>query len=125
MEKICTQAKFCQFFLLSSRGVGPACLPYAYKTFPVANGTSLTAIGWGGTEFALSARADKTSWILQKVTLTHYQNTNTFTCVGNRLCLQGTWNQLELERKDTCQRDSGGGSYGYFNSRQHIMSVTR
>lgn len=91
-------------FLTFSRGVGPACLPYAYKFFAVPTGTQFTAIGWGATEFSLGAIADPKSWILQKVTLFSNQNLGACTIDETKLCLKGSWNSATSQRLDTCQR---------------------
>lgn len=103
------------------------CLPYAYKTLPsLPNNTTLTAVGWGSTEFSLSASYDKKSWILQKTSV--YTNNNLGACKAGdtyKVCVKGTWNGVE--RTDTCQRDSGGALYGYQlnTGRQHCFGVVR
>lgn len=86
-----------------SRGVGPACLPFSYQNFAVPDRTVMTAIGWGSTEFSMTASADKKSWILKKVLLT--VNSTLPLCKGNgfKLCTFGNYNPITKQSKDSCQ----------------------
>jgi len=103
--------------------VGPACISFPYQTFNFPTGTALTAIGFGGTEFAMGATIDKKSWILQSVRL----DVNTSLATGCNLlpkvCCQGLL--VNGGRGDTCQRDSGSGIYAYINNLYYFVALTR
>lgn len=106
-----------------SQGVGPACLPFAYQNFAVSSGTVMTALGWGSTEYAMTASADKKSWILKKVLLT--VNSTLPLCKNNdlKLCTIGNYNSITKHSKDSCQRDSGGGLYGFMSNRFYSFGI--
>ncbi|XP_070509532.1 phenoloxidase-activating factor 3-like [Chironomus tepperi] len=106
-----------------SRGVGPACISFPYQTHAIPSGTTLTAIGFGGTEFAIGARIDTKSWILQSVTLTVNQSLASGCNQIQKVCCQG-YLRSNGERGDTCQRDSGGGIYAYINNLFYLMALT-
>jgi secreted trypsin-like serine protease len=108
-----------------SRGVGPACLPFAYQDFVIQSGTILTAIGFGNTQFALSASADKSSWILKKVQLKVNNTLGVCKTDATRVCALGTYNNSSKVIGDSCQRDSGSGLYGYMNNRYYIFAIIR
>ncbi|KAG5679197.1 hypothetical protein PVAND_008784 [Polypedilum vanderplanki] len=52
-----------------TRGVSPACIPFAYQGYSLSEGTTLVAVGFGSTEFALNENYDSKSWKLQRVNL--------------------------------------------------------
>lgn len=108
-----------------SRGVGAACLPFAYENFIVPSGTILTAVGFGSTQFALSAKTDKRSWILQKVQLTVNNSLSRCKNESRRLCAVGNFSKKNKLKGDSCQRDSGGGLYGYMRNRYVLFGITR
>ncbi|KAL7047344.1 hypothetical protein ACKWTF_002874 [Chironomus riparius] len=105
-----------------SKGVGPACISFPYQTFSFPTGTSLTAIGFGGTEFAMGATIDKKSWILQSVRLIVNQTLVTGCNQLQKVCCQGLL--VNGGRGDTCQRDSGGGIYAYINNLYYFVALT-
>lgn len=78
--------------------MGPACLPF---NLGVANGNVSTAIGFGSTQYAMSAGADKVSWILQKVSLTVDNTLGACNGDSSRLCVKGA--TTAQGTKDTCQ----------------------
>lgn len=84
----------------------------------------MTAIGFGGTEFAMGASIDKKSWILQSVRLTVNQSLAIGCNQIQKVCCQGSLSS-NGERGDTCQRDSGGGIYAYINNMFYLMALTR
>lgn len=84
----------------------------------------MTAIGFGATEFSAGATIDKKSWILQSVRLTVNQSLNPVCTQLPKVCLQGDI-VANGGRGDTCQRDSGGGIYGYINNLYYFMAITR
>lgn len=110
-------------YIKFSQGVGPACLPFSYKYHVVPSGTSMTAIGWGSTEFAYAANSDQKSWTLRKVQL--IVNSTLSLCKGNayKMCAQGGYNIISRQHGDTCQRDSGGGVYGYMGNRYFVFGI--
>lgn len=83
----------------------------------------MTAIGWGSTEFAYAARSDRESWTLKKVRLT--VNSSLSLCNGNpyKMCARGSYNIMSRQHGDTCQRDSGGGVFGYMSNRYFIFGI--
>lgn len=85
-------------FFLISRGVGPVCLPF---TRTANNGNVLTAIGFGATQYAMSASADTKSWILQKVSLTVDNTLGSCSSNANKMCTKGA--ATSLGTRDTCQ----------------------
>ncbi|KAG5678117.1 hypothetical protein PVAND_007816 [Polypedilum vanderplanki] len=113
-------AKYMKF----NRGCGAACLPFAYENFIVPTGTIMTAIGFGSTQFAMSANIDRQSWILQKVQLT--VNNSLIHCQNDtrKLCAIGDFNDKIKLRGDSCQRDSGSGLYGYMRNRYVLFGIT-
>lgn len=111
------------FTCLNSKGVGPACISFPYQTFSFQTGTSLTAIGFGGTEFAMGATIDKKSWILQSVRLVVNQTLVTGCNQLQKVCCQGLL--VNGGRGDTCQRDSGGGIYAYISNLYYFVALTR
>lgn len=110
--------------LFNSRGVGPACISFPYQNYAIPTGTTLTAIGFGATEFSMGATIDQKSWILQSVKLTVNQDLDPVCTSLPKVCCQGDI-VANGGRGDTCQRDSGGGIYGYINNLFYFMAITR
>jgi hypothetical protein len=110
--------------LNDSKGVGPACISFPYQSYAIPSGTTLTAIGFGGTEFAMGASIDKKSWILQSVRLTVNQSLASGCNQIQKVCCQGSLSS-NGERGDTCQRDSGSGIYAYIKNLYYLMAFSR
>lgn len=89
----------------------------------IPTGTTLTAIGFGATQFALSAQYDPNSWILQTTRLIVNTTLQSGCNSAARVCCQGPL--AGTGRGDTCQRDSGTGIYGYIKNLYQLMAVTR
>lgn len=83
----------------------------------------MTAMGWGSTQYAMSASADKNSWILKKVLLT--VNSSLPLCINNKnkMCAIGKYNSITKQYKDSCQRDSGGGVFGFMKNRYFCFGL--
>jgi hypothetical protein len=97
-----------------------------YENFNVSDNTILTAIGFGSTEFALGAWADRKSWILQKAQLVVNSSlSRTCSSDNTKLCAKGTLQSAIGLISDTCQRDSGGGLYGYLYNRFYCFGIVR
>lgn len=107
-----------------SRGVGPACITFSYENFAVPSGTTLTAIGFGATDFAMGPSIDTRSWILQNTRLNVNQSLASGCNQKQRICAQGNLNSAGTGRGDTCQRDSGTGVYAYINNLFQFMAIT-
>ncbi|XP_018566053.1 venom serine protease-like [Anoplophora glabripennis] len=80
--------------------VGPVCLPFRFTSFDFY-GQTVTALGWGQTEFS-----GPTSDVLLEVNLTIVSNTecapqHTNPITGKQMCTYSSG-------KDSCQSDSGG-----------------
>lgn len=110
-------------YIRYNQGVGPACLPFSYKNFMVKTGTVMTTIGFGSTEFGMSARIDKKSWTLQKVLLTVNSSLPLCKNDGNKICAKGAYNSVTKQYKDSCQRDSGGALLGIINNRYFAFGI--
>lgn len=72
----------------------------------------------------MGATIDQKSWILQSARLTVNQDLDPVCTQLPKVCLQGDL-VANGGRGDTCQRDSGGGIYGYINSLYYFMAITR
>ncbi|KAG5679195.1 hypothetical protein PVAND_008782 [Polypedilum vanderplanki] len=108
-------------YIRFTRGVGPACLPFLYEGFFVPDGSTLTAVGFGSTEYALDAEYDTNSWILKKVAL-YVESSLANDCTNDDVvCTVGA--QYEYTRGDSCTRDSGGAVYGYINNRYFDFGI--
>lgn len=99
-----------------SMGVGPACMPYAFKSTHFDNAYS-TIVGWGTTHFAgpqstvlLKASVVIDSWSeCQK----YYPNLK-----ANQICTKPPAHS----KSDSCQLDSGGPVY-FSTTRQYLLGV--
>ncbi|XP_037043228.1 venom serine protease-like isoform X2 [Bradysia coprophila] len=85
--------------ILYSRAVSPACLPF-YYTSSTFNGTTVTASGWGSTEYG-----GPISDVLLKVDLKVLSNAQ---CRAKYPDVTSSQMCTYANEKDTCQYDSGG-----------------
>ncbi|KAG5679196.1 hypothetical protein PVAND_008783 [Polypedilum vanderplanki] len=103
-----------------TRGVSPACIPFAYQGYSLSEGTTLVAVGFGSTEFALNENYDSKSWTLQRVNM-QLNSKLASDCTGTVFCTVGYLSGST--RGDTCQRDSGDGVYAYMKNRYYVFGV--
>ncbi|KAF5301217.1 hypothetical protein FQA39_LY10803 [Lamprigera yunnana] len=102
--------------MLFGGDVGPACLPFRFSNYDFT-GKTVTALGWGTTEFT-GPKSD----VLQKVNLTVVstdmcmQELPSTKIFNSFLCTYG-------DEKDTCQFDSGGPILWYDTETQRLQLV--
>ncbi|CRK95821.1 CLUMA_CG009273, isoform A [Clunio marinus] len=105
-------------YIKFNRGVGPACMPYTFMHNDIYfDGKSLSAVGWGVTEYA-----GPSSNILKKAQI---QVVNLQTCLQQNKFIDNTKIcTKESQSGSSCSRDSGGGLYWSYGKKYAVGIIS-